>query len=170
MLEAPKRAVKFASNDFWGQTYKGLYGTSTMTQQLSILTGCSAGATEAFVVVPFELVKIRLQDKASTYAGPMDVCRTIVRQNGLLGFYQGLESTFWRHVWWSASDRCSLDVSCLDAYAQMVVTLAVSSRSRASCQSQRCVRTDCSRRPRCSLIAQTKSGERAQTRMDLRSL
>lgn len=31
-----------------------------MTQQLSILTGCSAGATESFVVVPFELVKIKL--------------------------------------------------------------------------------------------------------------
>lgn len=30
-----------------------------MTQQLSILTGCSAGATESFVVVPFELVKIK---------------------------------------------------------------------------------------------------------------
>lgn len=30
-----------------------------MTQGLSILTGCAAGATESFVVVPFELVKIR---------------------------------------------------------------------------------------------------------------
>jgi solute carrier family 25 2-oxodicarboxylate transporter 21 len=34
-----------------------------MNQSLSILTGASAGATEAFVVVPFELVKIRLQGK-----------------------------------------------------------------------------------------------------------
>lgn len=34
-------------------------GESKMTQQLSILTGCSAGATESFVVVPFELVKIK---------------------------------------------------------------------------------------------------------------
>ena len=30
-----------------------------MTRQLSIITGCSAGATESFVVVPFELVKIK---------------------------------------------------------------------------------------------------------------
>ncbi len=30
-----------------------------MTQKLSIVTGCSAGATESFVVVPFELVKIK---------------------------------------------------------------------------------------------------------------
>jgi hypothetical protein len=32
-----------------------------MTQGLSVLTGMSAGATESVVVVPFELVKIRLQ-------------------------------------------------------------------------------------------------------------
>lgn len=30
-----------------------------MNPLLSVLTGCSAGATESFVVVPFELVKIK---------------------------------------------------------------------------------------------------------------
>lgn len=58
MLEAPKRAVKFAANDFWGKTYKDAFGTDQMTQGLSVLTGCSAGATESVVVVPFELVKV----------------------------------------------------------------------------------------------------------------
>ena len=48
-----------AANDFWGKTYLQLSGRAKMDQQLSILTGCSAGATESFVVVPFELVKIR---------------------------------------------------------------------------------------------------------------
>lgn len=88
-----------------------------MTQGLSILTGCSAGATEAVVVVPFEsvpsrslprvteglsclsycrLVKIRLQDKSSSYAGPLDVIKKIVQQEGVFGMYQGMESTFWR--------------------------------------------------------------------------
>lgn len=60
-MEAPKRATKFAANDEWGKVYRNLFGTPQMTQSLSILTGASAGATEAFVVVPFELVKIRLQ-------------------------------------------------------------------------------------------------------------
>ncbi|CAG7851389.1 Probable mitochondrial 2-oxodicarboxylate carrier [Serendipita indica DSM 11827] len=101
LLEAPKRAVKFAANDFWTKTYKDLFGRKEMNQSLSILTGCSAGATESFVVVPFELVKIRLQDKKSTYAGPMDVVRTIIRTDGMLGLYAGMESTFWRHVWWN---------------------------------------------------------------------
>jgi len=101
MLEAPKRAVKFAANDYWGQTYKKAFRQDNVTQGLSILTGCSAGATESVVVVPFELVKIRLQDKASPYTGPMDCLRQIVRQEGVLGLYNGLEPTFWRHVFWN---------------------------------------------------------------------
>lgn len=68
MLEAPKRAVKFAANDFWGKTYRNATGSEKMTQGLSVLTGCSAGATESIVVVPFELVKIRLQVCSSTCA------------------------------------------------------------------------------------------------------
>ena len=53
------RATKFAANDSWGSFYRNLFGQSKMNQPLSILTGATAGATEAFVVVPFELVKIR---------------------------------------------------------------------------------------------------------------
>jgi hypothetical protein len=48
-----------AANDFWGKTFLNLTGKKKMDQPISILTGCSAGATESFVVVPFELVKIR---------------------------------------------------------------------------------------------------------------
>jgi solute carrier family 25 (mitochondrial 2-oxodicarboxylate transporter), member 21 len=75
-----------------------------MNQSLSILTGASAGATEAFVVVPFELVKIRLQDKAQAhkYNGMLDVVRKVVAQEGVLSLYQGLESTMWRHILWNA--------------------------------------------------------------------
>merc|ERR1711939_1161536 len=103
MLEAPKRAVKFAANDWWGQTYKRVFNAEKATQGLSVLTGCSAGATESIVVVPFELVKIRLQDKnsAGKYTGPMDCVRQIIRNEGLLGMYNGLEPTFWRHVLWN---------------------------------------------------------------------
>ncbi|KAJ3535970.1 hypothetical protein NM688_g6900 [Phlebia brevispora] len=102
LLEAPKRAVKFAANDYWGKTFLKFTGQKKMTQELAIITGSSAGATESFVVVPFELVKIKLQDKASTFAGPMDVVRTIIKKDGFLGLYVGMESTFWRHLWWNA--------------------------------------------------------------------
>src|ERR1700753_3931942 len=104
MMEAPKRATKFAANDAWGKFYRDACGMPKMNQSLSILTGASAGATEAFVVVPFELVKIRLQDKAqaSKYSGALDVVRKVVAQEGLLSLYQGLESTLWRHILWNA--------------------------------------------------------------------
>jgi len=104
LMEAPKRATKFAANDEWGKVYRNMFGVAKMNQSLSILTGASAGATEAFVVVPFELVKIRLQDKAqaSQYSGPLDVVRKIVKAEGPLALYQGLESTMWRHILWNA--------------------------------------------------------------------
>lgn len=103
-MEAPKRATKFAANDEWGKVYRKAFGAEKMTQSLSILTGASAGATEALVVVPFELVKIRLQDKASAgkYKNAMDVVMQTVRTEGPLALYNGLESTMWRHILWNA--------------------------------------------------------------------
>ncbi|KAI5808848.1 mitochondrial carrier domain-containing protein [Peziza echinospora] len=104
MMEAPKRATKFAANDKWGKFYRDIFGVKTMNQSLSVLTGATAGATESFVVVPFELVKIRLQDKASAgkYNGALDVVSKIVKAEGVLALYNGLESTMWRHVLWNA--------------------------------------------------------------------
>ena len=103
-MEAPKRATKFAANDEWGKVWRKAFGVDKMNQSLSVLTGASAGATESFVVVPFELVKIRLQDKTSAgrYSGPLDVVRQIVKNEGILAMYNGLESTMWRHVLWNA--------------------------------------------------------------------
>ncbi|KAF9640180.1 Mitochondrial carrier protein [Lasiodiplodia theobromae] len=104
MMEAPKRATKFAANDEWGKFYRNLFGQAQMNQSLSILTGASAGATESFVVVPFELVKIRLQDKAQAgkYNGMLDCVSKIIKHEGPLTLYQGLESTMWRHILWNA--------------------------------------------------------------------
>ncbi|KAH8148658.1 uncharacterized protein LAJ45_07369 [Morchella importuna] len=104
LMEAPKRATKFAANDEWGKVYKKLFGVTEMNQPLSVLTGASAGATESFVVVPFELVKIRLQDKASAgkYTGMIDVIQKTIKAEGVLAMYNGLESTLWRHVVWNA--------------------------------------------------------------------
>lgn len=98
------RATKFAANDEWGKVYKKLFGVTEMNQPLSVLTGASAGATESFVVVPFELVKIRLQDKASAgkYTGMIDVIQKTIKAEGVLAMYNGLESTLWRHVVWNA--------------------------------------------------------------------
>jgi solute carrier family 25 2-oxodicarboxylate transporter 21 len=103
-MEAPKRATKFAANDEWGKFYRNLFNMSKMNQSLSILTGATAGATEAFVVVPFELIKIRLQDRASAskYNGMVDCFVKTVKAEGPLALYNGLESTMWRHILWNA--------------------------------------------------------------------
>lgn len=86
MMEAPKRAVKFGANGWWGSIFTN-NGKEKMTQSLATLTGCFAGATESFIVTPFELVKIRLQDKASAhlYKGPVDVVKQVIAKNGILG-------------------------------------------------------------------------------------
>jgi solute carrier family 25 2-oxodicarboxylate transporter 21 len=104
LMEAPKRATKFAANDQWGQFYRNAFGIAKMNQSLSILTGATAGATESFVVVPFELIKIRLQDRASAgkYNGMIDAVTKIVKAEGPLALYNGLESTLWRHILWNA--------------------------------------------------------------------
>lgn len=102
LMEAPKRATKFAANDEWGKFYRNLFGIEKMNQSLSVLTGATAGATESFVVVPFELVKIRLQDKSSKYTGMGDVVKSIVKEEGVLALYNGLEATLWRHISWNA--------------------------------------------------------------------
>src|SRR5881392_1347140 len=98
-MEAPKRATKFAANDSWGKFYRKVFGVEKMNQSLSVLTGATAGATESFVVVPFELVKIRLQDRASAgkYSGAADALVKIVKQEGILALYNGLEATLWRY-------------------------------------------------------------------------
>ena len=110
-MEAPKRATKFACNDEFQKIYKREFGVEKLTQSLSILSGASAGCCEAFVVVPFELVKIRLQDVSSSYKGPIDVVRKIIAQEGVLAMYNGLESTLWRHGVWNAGYFCLLYTS-----------------------------------------------------------
>ncbi|CAF0913055.1 unnamed protein product [Adineta steineri] len=104
LMEAPKRATKFAANDMWGQFYRKLFDVEKTNQSLSILTGASAGAMESFVIVPFELVKIRLQDKKSAhlYLGTMDCVKKIVKQEGAVALYNGLEATMMRNITWNA--------------------------------------------------------------------
>lgn len=136
-MEAPKRATKFAANDKWGKFYRELFGQQTMTQSLSVLTGASAGATESFVVVPFELVKIRLQDRTSKYTGMVDVVVKTVRNEGILGMYNGLESTLWRHILWNAGyfgcifqTRRLVFENCLSLFTAVSGTVTVPRRTR----------------------------------------
>ncbi|KAJ1722572.1 hypothetical protein LPJ53_003032 [Coemansia erecta] len=103
MVEAPKRAIKFAANDSYSAMYMKMFNSEKLTQPLAILTGVSAGVTEALIVATPELVKIRLQAKenAGRYTGTMDCVRKIYAQEGLKAFANGLEATIWRHGLWN---------------------------------------------------------------------
>ncbi|EPS40732.1 hypothetical protein H072_5378 [Dactylellina haptotyla CBS 200.50] len=104
LMEAPKRATKFAANDYWGAVYRKAFGMKKTNQPLAVLTGATAGVSESFVVVPFELIKIRLQDRASAgkYNGMVDCFVKLVKAEGVMALYNGLESTMWRHLVWNA--------------------------------------------------------------------
>lgn len=88
------------ANGYWSGVLTS-NGSRQNTQSLAILTGFLAGGTESVVVTPFELVKIRLQDKSTNFAGPMDVIRHAARTEGVMSLYKGMEATFWRHWWWN---------------------------------------------------------------------
>ncbi|KAJ2860939.1 hypothetical protein GGH94_005221 [Coemansia aciculifera] len=103
MVEAPKRAIKFASNDTYGPMFQKLFNSDKITQPIAIMTGVSAGITEAVIVATPELVKIRLQAKenAGKYLGTMDCVRKIYAEEGIRAFANGLEATVWRHALWN---------------------------------------------------------------------
>jgi solute carrier family 25 2-oxodicarboxylate transporter 21 len=102
-IEAPKRAIKFAAFEEYKALYKNLNSEGKLTQPLLTLSAVSAGITEATIVVPFDLIKIRMQDKAnaSKYLNTTDCFLKIVRQEGPLALFNGIESTMWRHGTWT---------------------------------------------------------------------
>ncbi|OAG38095.1 hypothetical protein AYO21_07685 [Fonsecaea monophora] len=104
LMETPKRAVKFSSNDIFTRQYLRLLGAPKVNQTVALLAGSTAGAVEAVVVTPFELVKVRLQDPsvASRYKSVTRCVAHVVKSEGLLVLYQGFESTLWRHIVWNA--------------------------------------------------------------------
>ncbi|CAO3636505.1 unnamed protein product [Cunninghamella blakesleeana] len=105
LVEAPKRATKFAANEQYTALYKKAFGLEKVTQSLAIATGVSAGITEAIIIVPFELIKIRMQDprNAAKYAGTTDALAKVIKQEGPLALFNGLEATMWRHALWNGA-------------------------------------------------------------------
>ena len=103
MVEAPKRAVKFASNDQYTRIAYGLYGSRNLPNVLYISCGVSAGITEAFAVVSMELIKVRMQDpqKVGQYRNVIDCIIKTVQEEGIRSMFKGLEATIFRHATWN---------------------------------------------------------------------
>lgn len=103
LVETPKRATKF----FTFEQYKSLFSFSSLPASVTFsMAGLCSGLTEAFIVNPFEAVKVRLQTdqaKFSNQKGSFHVAKTIYNEGGfgLNGLNRGLTSTLYRHGVWN---------------------------------------------------------------------
>jgi len=105
MAEAPKRALKFASNEFYQRKLRESNQGGDLTRLQHVIAGAMAGMTEATVNCPFELVKVRMQAKTNlgVYKDTMDATRQIVGREGILALYNGFEAQLWRNGVWNAA-------------------------------------------------------------------
>ncbi|KAK6181564.1 hypothetical protein SNE40_009393 [Patella caerulea] len=100
LAETPKRAVKF----FTFERYKNMFAYGGYLGQPVIFTlaGLCSGMTEAFVINPFEVVKVKLQaerQKLAQQKGTFQTAREIIAKDGfgLKGMNKGLTATLGRH-------------------------------------------------------------------------
>ena len=73
LVESPRRAVKFAAYEHFTQVYRNLFHSEQVTRPISVISGASGGVVEGALVVSFELVKIRLQDRANVPSSPFSL-------------------------------------------------------------------------------------------------
>jgi len=100
IVETPKRATKF----FTFEQYKTLFsfGSSQPSAYSLMIAGLFSGLTEAFVVNPFEVVKVRLQTDTQKFIvqrSSFDTAKKIYAEGGFgsNGLNRGLTSTLLRH-------------------------------------------------------------------------
>jgi len=121
LQDAPKRATKFfafeqykvlfakwfpSENDRPGAVARSSPSAVTRSSPNAValaMAGVCAGVTEALIVTPFEVVKVRLQTETQVslkdQAGVFSTARQIVAEGGYgqSGLYKGLTATLWRH-------------------------------------------------------------------------
>ncbi|PAA59975.1 hypothetical protein BOX15_Mlig033285g7 [Macrostomum lignano] len=100
LAETPKRAVKFFTFEEYKRLFKALPISSALVYSGA---GFMSGFTEAFVINPFERVKVLLQSQKQQYAlqdSTWSTVRKIVRTDGLglRGLNLGLTATIGRHA------------------------------------------------------------------------
>ncbi|KAK6032271.1 2-oxodicarboxylate carrier 2 domain protein [Ostertagia ostertagi] len=104
LAETPKRATKF----FTFEQYKKMFSHPHVSPAISLsMAGLFCGFTEAVVICPFEVVKVRLQaergvslmEQKSTAAMARDIIKT--DGMGFNGLYRGFTATLGRHGVWN---------------------------------------------------------------------
>jgi len=99
LAEAPKRAIKFTCN----AQYKKLIGNQYTWQHVA--AGALAGMTEALANCPFEVVKVRMQarENLGEYKSTGNALISILRKEGPIALYNGLEPQLWRNAIWNGA-------------------------------------------------------------------
>uniref|UniRef100_A0A8R1DXF8 Mitochondrial 2-oxodicarboxylate carrier n=1 Tax=Caenorhabditis japonica TaxID=281687 RepID=A0A8R1DXF8_CAEJA len=104
LAETPKRATKF----FTFEQYKTLFTHSDIPMPVTMsIAGLFSGLTEAVVICPFEVVKVRMQadrktsvkEQRSTAAVAREIYKT--EGFGVSGLYRGIGATLGRHGAWN---------------------------------------------------------------------
>jgi len=105
LAEAPKRAIKFGTNEKYKSIAKTFTKDGKLTSIHHVLTGAFAGMTEAFVNCPFEVVKVRMQAKENVklYNNSMSALIGTVSKEGIFALYKGLEAQLWRNGIWNGA-------------------------------------------------------------------
>jgi len=101
LQDAPKRATKF----FTFEQYKALFSAEKNKPSAIALAmaGFCSGLTEAFIITPFEVVKVRLQTETVVSLKHQKSAFTVAREIaaeygfGTRGLYKGLTATMGRH-------------------------------------------------------------------------
>lgn len=98
MVVIPRRGFKFAAN----ATFLSLLGDRLSTRHRAVLAGGLAGAFEAVIITPLEIIKIAMQSERIPRGGITarfgEVCRVIWQHSGIAGLYQGLGATVAKHA------------------------------------------------------------------------
>jgi len=103
LAEAPKRAVKFASNEQFKPVFSDKNGK--LSNLGASFAGAAAGMTEAFINCPFEVIKVRMMspDALKLYSSVPDATFKIAQQEGILALYKGFEAQLWRNMIWNGA-------------------------------------------------------------------
>uniref|UniRef100_A0A914HAJ2 Mitochondrial 2-oxodicarboxylate carrier n=1 Tax=Globodera rostochiensis TaxID=31243 RepID=A0A914HAJ2_GLORO len=108
IAETPKRATKFFTFEQYKRALEPLAHQCHCPAWACLsLAGLLSGLTEAIVICPFEVVKVRLQTELNVSLAEQRssaaVAREITRANGIgtSGLYRGLGATLWRHGVWN---------------------------------------------------------------------
>lgn len=107
LAETPKRATKFATFEQYKRALEPLEQFQFPLYARLSLAGLLSGITEAFVICPFEAVKVRLQSEMNVSLAQQKsaaaMAREIIKTNGLgtNGLYLGFGATLWRHGVWN---------------------------------------------------------------------